>query len=66
MTQTKEFRNMLKRFRRNFGIELGTRRAEQFARENQIQIIQPRKQYTNKFKRQRNAFDLEPDSYEFW
>ncbi len=66
MTQTKEFRNMLKRFRRNFGIELGTRKAEQFAKENQIQIIQPRRPYTKKFKRQSNAFDLEPDSYEFW
>lgn len=66
MTQTKEFRNMLKRFKRNFGIELGTEKAEQFARDNQIQIIQQRKPYTRKFKRQNNAFDLEPELYEFW
>jgi len=66
MTQTKEFRNMLRRFRRNFGIELGTERAEQFARENKIPILQPRKKYKNKFKRQRsNAFDF-PEFYEFW
>ena len=65
MTQTKQFRNMLKRFRRNFGIDLGTERAEQFARENQIQIVQPRSPYKRKFKRQSNAFDFsELDSFE--
>ena len=64
MTQTKEFRNMLKRFRRNFGMELGTERAEQFARKEGVQIIQPRKKYTNRFKRQRSAFDFsELDSF---
>lgn len=65
MTQTKEFRNMLKRFRRTFGMELGTRRAEEFARKEGIQIIQPRKRYTNRFKRQRTAFDFsELDGFE--
>jgi len=66
MTQTKEFRNILKRFRRNFGMELGTRKAEQFARENGIQIFQPRRPYTRKFKRQKSAFDF-PGLYDgFW
>ena len=65
MTQTKEFRNMLKRFRRNFGMKLGTERAEQFAREEGVQIIQPRRKYTNRFKRQSSAFDFsELDSFE--
>jgi hypothetical protein len=65
MTQTKDFRNMLKRFRRNFGMEFSIERAEQFARENEIQILQPRKKYTNKFKRQRSAFDFSGlDSFE--
>jgi len=65
MTQTKEFRNMLKRFRRNFGMELGTRKAEQFARESGIQIIQQRRPYTKKFKRQKSTFDFsEFDNFE--
>ena len=64
MTQTKQFRTMLKRFKRNFGME-GEKKAEQFARENQIPILQPRKPYTNKFKRQKSAFDFsELDSFE--
>lgn len=58
MTQTKQFRNMLKRFKRNFGMELGTEKAEQFARDNKIPIIQQRKTYTKKFKRQESAFDF--------
>ena len=55
---------MLKRFKRNFGTD-GTQKAEQFARENQIPILQPRKPYTNKFKRQKSAFDFsELESFE--
>jgi len=64
MTQTKQFRTMLKRFKRNFGMELGTEKAQQFAIENQIPIIQQRKPYTKKFKRQKSAFDFsELDSF---
>ena len=64
MTQTRQFRNVLKRFKRNFGTD-GTQKAEQFARENQIPILQQRKPYTNKFKKQKSAFDFsELDSFE--
>ena len=46
-------------------MKLGTERAEQFAREEGVQIIQPRRKYTNRFKRQSSAFDFsELDSFE--
>ena len=56
---------MLKRFKRNFGMELGEEKAQQYARDNQIPIIQERKNYTKKFKKQKSAFDFsELESFE--
>jgi hypothetical protein len=65
MAYTDEFETVLRKFRREFGFELGTDKAYRFAIEKGIQTFQPRRKYGKKFKKQRtsNPF-FEPELFE--